>query len=167
MGDGFRVSFTNFEKTPCPENVLMQYWLLPNLTLFCTAMIKAFPLALCELTWWLLVSMEISKFVQYHGYLSSVSLRLQMVYPNTLILWLTRQLDWELMFSSIIFLRTANWNKWTKVFTDLLALSIGFTYSLALFIGFGGFVYWTYLLALFIHWFYLFDLVALFIGFIY
>ena len=67
------------------------------------------------------------------------------------------------MFSSIISLRTANWNKWTKLFTALLVLSIGSTYSLALFIQFGGFTDWIDLLALFIHWLYLFDLVALFI----
>ena len=58
------------------------------------------------------------------------------------------------MFSSIISLRTANWNKWTKLFTALLVLSIGSTYSLALFIQFGGFTDWI-------------DLLALFIGFIY
>ena len=103
-----------------------------------------------------------------------------MDYPNTLISWFTRQLDLDLMFTSIISLRTANWNKWTKLFTDLLALSIGSTYSLALFIRFGGFTYWIYLLAFFIgfvyllalfiqfggstHWIYL---LALFIGFIY
>ena len=91
-------------------------------------------------------------------------------YPNTWISWFTRQFDLELMFTSIISLRTANWNKWTKLFTDLLALSIGSTYSLALFIRFGGFTHWIYLLALFTrfdgftHWIYL---LALFIGFIY
>ena len=103
-----------------------------------------------------------------------------MDYPNTLISWFTRQLDLDLMFTSIISLRTANWNKWTKLFTDLLALSIGSTYSLALFIRFGGFTYWIYLLALsigfiysmalfirlggFTYWIYL---LALFISFIY
>ena len=92
--------------------------------------------------------MEISKFVQYHGYLSLVSLWLQMVYPNFWILWFTRQLDLDFMFSSIISLRTASWNKWTKLFTDLLALSIDSTYSWALVIWFGGFIYWIYLLAL-------------------
>ena len=108
--------------------------------------------------------MEISKFVQFHGYLSSVSLRLQMDYPNTCLSWFTRQLDLELMFTSIISLRTANWNKWTKLFTDLLALPIGSTYSLALFIRFGGFTHWIYLLALFIGftysiwWLYLFAI---------
>ena len=50
---------------------------------------------------------------------------------------------------------------------DLSALSNGSTYSLASFIPFGGFTYWIYLLALFINWLYLFDLVGLFIGFIY
>ena len=50
---------------------------------------------------------------------------------------------------------------------DLSALSIGSTYSLPSFIPFGGFTYWIYLLALFINWLYLFDLVGLFIGFIY
>ena len=111
--------------------------------------------------------MEISKFVQYHGYHSSVSLRLQMDYPNTRISWFTRQLDLELMFTSIISLRTANWNKWTKLFTDLLALSIGSTYSLALFIRFGGFTHWIYLLALFIGFIYLLALLIRFGGFIY
>ena len=122
--------------------------------------------------------MEISKFVQFHGYLSSVSLRLQMDYPNTCLSWFTRQLDLELMFTSIISLRMANWTKWEKLFTDLLALSSGSTYSLALFIRFGGFIYRMYLLALFngflyslsvfsrfggsAHWIYLLDL---FIGF--
>ena len=121
-----------------------------------------------------------SKFVQFHRYLSSVSLRLQMDYPNTCLSWFTRQLDLELMFTSIISLRTANWIKWEKLFTDLVALSTGSTYSLALFIRFGGFIYRMYLLALFSgfiyslavfiqlggsdHWIYLLDL---FIGFIY
>ena len=96
--------------------------------------------------------MEITKFVQYHGYLSSVSLRLQMDYRNTWISCFTRQLDLELMFTSIISLCMANWNKWTKLITDLLALSIGstYSYSLALFIRFSGFTHWIYLLALFI-----------------
>ena len=144
------------------------------------AMNKAFTLALCELSLWLLAGMKISKFVQFHGYLSLVSLRLQMDYPNTRLSWLTRQLDLELMFTNIISLRTANWIKWKKLFTDLLALSTGSTYSLALFIRFGGFIYRMYLLALFSgfiyslavfiqlggsdHWIYLLDL---FIGFIY
>ena len=101
--------------------------------------------------------MEISKFVQFHGYLSSVSVRLQMVYPNTRSSWLTRQLDLELMFTSIISFRTANWIKWEKLFTDLLVLSTGSTYSLALFIRFGGLIYS-------IQWL---DLLALFSGFIY
>ena len=144
------------------------------------AMNKAFTLALCELSLWLQAGMEISKFAQYHWYLSSVRLWLIMDYPNTLISWFTRQLDLDLMFTSIISLRTANWNKWTKLFTDLLALSIGSSYSLALFIWFGGFTYWIYLLALFIGFIYslalfiLFGgfthviyLLALFIGFIY
>ena len=124
--------------------------------------------------------MKISKFVQFHGYLSSVSLRLQMDYPNTCLSWFTRQLDLELMFTSIISLRTANWIKWKKLFTDLLALSTGSTYSLVLFIRFGGFIYRMYLLALFngflyslavfirfggsSYWIYLLDL---FIGFTY
>ena len=93
--------------------------------------------------------MEISKFVRFHGYLSSVSLRLQMVYPNTRLSWFTRQLDLELMFTSTISLRTANWIKWEKLFTDLVALSTGSTYSLALFIRFGGFIYCHCLVALF------------------
>ena len=124
--------------------------------------------------------MEISKFVRFHGYLSSVSFPLQMVYPNTRLSWFTRQLDLELMFTSTISLRTANWIKWEKLFTDLVALSTGSTYSLALFIRFGGFIYRMYLLALFngflyslavfiqfggsAHWIYLLDL---FIGFTY
>ena len=41
-------------------------------------------------------------------------------------------------------------DKWEKLFTDLLALSTGSTYSLALFIRFGGVIYWNYLVALFI-----------------
>ena len=127
----------------------------------CTATIKAFPLALCELSLWLLVSMEISKFGQYHGYLSSVSLRVQMVYPNTWISWFTRQLDLELMFSSIVShgkleqmdkVRDlfALFIHWLYLF-DLVALYIGFIYwlyLLVLFIRFGGFIYWIYLLAL-------------------
>ena len=92
---------------------------------FCTATIKAFTLALCELPLWLLVSMEVSKFDQYHGYLSSVSLRLQKAYPNTWILWFKRQMDLELMFSSIISFRTANWGTWTKFFKDF----VGFSFS--------------------------------------
>ena len=113
---------------------------------------KAFTFALCELSLWVLAGMEITKFVQYHGYLSSVSLRLQMDYRNTWISCFTRQLDLELMFTSIISLCMANWNKWTKLITDLLALSIGstYSYSLALFIRFSGFTHWIYLLALFI-----------------
>ena len=141
---------------------------------------KAFTLALCELSLWLQAGMEISKFAQYHWYLSSVRLWLIMDYPNTLISWFTRQLDLDLMFTSIISLRMANWNKWTKLFTDFLALSIGSSYSLALFIWFGGFTYWIYLLALFIGfiyfiwWLYSCDLsigfihwLHLFIAFIY
>ena len=131
-----------------------------------TAANIAFQMALCELSLWHLRSMKISKFVQYYGYLSSVSLRLQMDYQNIWILWFTRQLELELMFFSIISLRTANWSKGTKLFTDLLALSIGSTYSwlylfnlVALLIGF---TYWLYLLVLFILWVYLFDLVAFF-----
>ena len=95
--------------------------------------------------------MEISKFVRFHGYLSSVSLRLQMVYPNTHLSWITRQSNLELMFTSIISLRTANWIKWEKLFTDLLALFSGSTYSLNLFIRSGGLIYsiwWLYLLTL-------------------
>ena len=88
--------------------------------------------------------MEVCKFDQYHRYLSSVSLRLQMVYPNIWILRFTRQMDLELMISSIISLRMTNWNKWTKLFTDLLVLFIGF-YLLI------GFIYWIW-------WFYLLDL---------
>ena len=65
------------------------------------AMNEAFTLALCELSLRLLADMEISKFVQFHGCLSSVSLRLQMVYPDTRLSWFTRQLDLELMFRSL------------------------------------------------------------------
>ena len=96
-----------------------------------------------------------------------MSLQLQMDYPNTWISWFTRQLDLELMFSSIISLRTANWNKWTKLFTALLVLSIGSTYSLALFIQFGGFTDWIDLLALFIGFIYSLALFIRFGGFIY
>ena len=39
------------------------------------------------------------------------------------------------MFSSIISLRMANWNKWIKLFTDLLAL----------FINFIGLIYWIWI----------------------
>ena len=127
--------------------------------------------------------MEISKFVRLNGYLSSVSLRLLMVYPNTRVSWFTRQLDLELMFTSTISLRTANWIKWEKLFTDLVTLSTGSTYSLDLFICFGSLIYstwWLYLLAIFsgfiysmavfillngsVYWTYLLDL---FYGFTY
>ena len=55
-----------------------------------------------------------------------------------------------------------NWIEWEKLFTDLVALTTGSTYSLDLFIRFGnlirfaGFIYWHYLVALFIQWLYLF-----------
>ena len=106
-----------------------------------------------------------------------------MVYPNTRASWLTRQLDLELMFTSTISLRTANWIKWEKLFTDLVTLSTGSTYSLDLCIRFGNLIYsiwWLYLLALFsgfiysmavfilldgsVYWTYLLDL---FYGFTY
>ena len=74
--------------------------------------------------------MKVRKFDQYHRYLSSVSLRLQMAYPNTLILWFKRQMDLELMFSSVISLCTTNWNEWTKFFTGLLALVLVYTVSI-------------------------------------
>ena len=93
----------------------------------CTPTITAFTLALCGLPLWFLVSMEVSKFDQYHGYLSSVSLRLQKVYPNTWRLWFKRQMDLELTFSSVISLHTANSNKWTIFLTDLLALVLAYT----------------------------------------
>ena len=64
--------------------------------------------------------MEISKFARFHGYLSSVSLRLLMVYPNICLSWFTRQLDLELMFTSTISLRTANWIKREKLFRFIL-----------------------------------------------
>ena len=79
------------------------------------------------------------------------------------------------MFTSTISLRTANWIKWEKLFTDLVALSTGSTYSLDLFIRFGNLIYsiwWLYLLALFSGFIYsmavfiLLDEMALFIGFI-
>ena len=57
-------------------------------------------------------------------------------------------MDLELMFSSIISLRTTNWNKRTKLFTHLLVLFIVFICLLALFVGFGSFIYWIYLSAL-------------------
>ena len=86
-------------------------------------------------------------------------------------------------FTSTISLRTANWNKWEKLFIDLVTLSTGSTYSLDLFIRFGNLIYsiwWLYLLALFsgfiysmavfilldgsVYWTYLLDL---FYGFTY
>ena len=97
---------------------------------YTSAMIKAFTLPLCGLSLWLLISTEVSKFDPHYGYLSSVSLRLQMVYPNTWILWFNRQMDLELMFSSIICLRMANWEKWTKFFAVLLVLVLGYTVSI-------------------------------------
>ena len=93
-------------------------------------MIKPFTLALCGLSLWPLVSIEVSKFDPHHGYLSSVSLQLQMVYPNTWVLWSGRQMDLELMFLSIISLRMANWEKWTKFFADLLPLVLEYTISI-------------------------------------
>ena len=126
--------------------------------------------------------MGIRKCVQYHEYLSSVSLRLQMNCPNTWISRFTRQLDLELMFTSIVSLCKANWNKWTKLFTDLLTLSTGSTIGSTKFYLFNlvalfnlvtffywlySLTYWLYLLALFIHWLYLFDLMALFTSLIY
>ena len=93
-------------------------------------MIKVFTLALCGLSLWLLISMEVSKFDPFHDYLSSVSLRLQMVYPSTWILWFNRKMDLELMFSSIISLRMANWEKWTKFFVVLLVLVLAYTISI-------------------------------------
>ena len=74
-----------------------------------------------------LVSIGVSKFDEHHGYLSSVSLRLQRVYPNTWLLWYQRQMDLDLMLPSIIFLRTVNWEKWTKLFTNLLALVLAYS----------------------------------------
>ena len=114
--------------------------------------------------------MEISKFVRFKGYLSSVSLRLLMVYPNTRSSWFTRQLDLELMFTSIISVGTANWIKWEKLFTDLVALSTGSTYSLDLFIRFGNLIYsiwWHYLLALFSGFIYSMAVFILLDGFVY
>ena len=91
-----------------------------------TTLIKAFPLALCGLSLWLLVSMMISKFDPHHGYLSSVSLQLQMVCPNTWILWLLwlSWLLWILWF--IISFRMAHKEKWTKFFADLLVLGLAY-----------------------------------------
>ena len=48
-----------------------------------TVTIRASTLVLCELLLRLLVSIKISRFDQNHGYRSSVSVRLQKVYPNT------------------------------------------------------------------------------------
>ena len=84
-----------------------------------------------------------------------------MIYSNTWILWFTRQLDLELMFSSVIPLRTTNWNKWTKLFTDLLALFIHWFYLFDLVALFNGFIYWPFLFIAFIYsiwWIYLLDL---------
>ena len=75
-------------------------------------MIKASALALCGLSLWLL-SIEVSKFDPNNGYLSSVSLRLQMVYSNTWILWFNRQMDLT--------------EKWTKFLTVLLVLVLAYT----------------------------------------
>ena len=71
------------------------------------------------------------------------------------------------MFTSVISLRTANWIKWKKLFTDLLTLSIRSTYSLALFIRFGGNTHQIYLLDLFISFTYSLALFIRFGGFIY
>ena len=70
--------------------------------------------------------MMISKFDPHHGYLSSVSIRLQMVYQNTWILWLLWLLSilWILWF--IFSLRIANKEKWTKFFADLLVLVLAY-----------------------------------------
>ena len=112
-------------------NESFQWWRSSSRTVFkyntsCAATIKTFTLTLCGLPLWLLVSIEVSKFAQYHSYLSSVSLRLQKAYPNTCILWFKRQMDLELMFFSIIYLRTVNW-KWTKFFKNLLALVLAYS----------------------------------------
>ena len=71
------------------------------------------------------------------------------------------------MFSSIISLRTANRYRRTKLFTNLLDLSVGAINSLALFIRFGGFTYWIHLLALLIGFIYLLDSFIRFGCFIY
>ena len=39
-------------------------------------------------------------------------------------------MDLELMFSSIMHLRMANWEKWMKFFTDLLVLVLAYTISI-------------------------------------
>ena len=88
-----------------------------------TVTIKAFTLAMCRLPLLLLVNIEVRKFDQYHRYLSLVSLRLQKVYPNTWILWFKRQMDLELIFYSIISLRTASWGKWTKFLKKIFGFS--------------------------------------------
>ena len=121
-----------------------------------TAMSKAFPLALCELSLWLLVGMEISTFVVYHGYLSSVSLRPQMVYPNT----------WCFPVSSLFTRQTGTGGQsYLQIYwLYLLALFIHWVYLFDLVALLIGFIYWLHSLALFIHWFYLFDLVALVLG---
>ena len=113
----------------CQMKIRLVYDRIPRVVkiqLMCTAMIKAFTLALCGLSLWLLISMEVSKFDPHHEYLSSVSLRLQMVYSNTWILWFNRQMDLELMFFSIISLHMANWEKWTKFFAVLILRKIRF-----------------------------------------
>ena len=65
-----------------------------------------------------------------------LSLRLQMVYPNTWISWFQRQMDLELVFSIIVSLCTTNWNKWAKLFTDLLALVLAYAVSILIAISF-------------------------------
>ena len=65
---------------------------------------ETFTLALYELSLWLLAEMEISKFVWFQGSLSPVSLRLQMVYPNTRLSWFTRQLDLYILYLYILYI---------------------------------------------------------------
>ena len=87
------------------------------------ATIKASTLAFCGLLLWLLVRIRASRYHQYYGYPSSVSICLQRVYQNTCILWFKRKMDLELMFLCIISLFKTNWENWTKSFKSLLAIS--------------------------------------------
>ena len=70
-------------------------------------MTKAFTLALCGLSLWLIISLKVSEFVQLHGYLSPVSLRLQQLYPNTSCLS-NRPKDLGMSFPSVSSLRKNN-----------------------------------------------------------
>ena len=65
-----------------------------------TTMNKAFPLALCRLSLWLIISLEVSEFVHLHEYISPVSLWLQQLYPSTSCLS-NRPKDLEMSFPSV------------------------------------------------------------------